>query len=145
MGNITRIIELEGQVERKDAYIDKLEMKLEEVTNDCDERAELSARLFSENEQLKHQVNLKQLEIEHCHAVCDELRQRIYELHRQLTTIEADVLDREADLIIAAPADAYFAGKGWAGAHARLAERIGTMMKARAALARANVGTCGCS
>lgn len=77
MGNLMRIAELQGQVERKDAYIDKLELKLDEVTTDRDQRAELSARLFSENEQLKHQLNLKQLEVDHCHAVCGELRQKL--------------------------------------------------------------------
>ena len=39
-----------------------------------EELREMNARLFSENEQLKRQINDKQLEIEHCHAVCGELR-----------------------------------------------------------------------
>lgn len=169
------------------------------------EQQEQAGRLFVQLETAKKQVNDKQLEIEHCHAVCDELRQKLdalalqvadsfgdgyydgfidgakhhedtdcstdpdrigedamrcseiaegekskrlgivsrQELERQLATIEADVLDREADLITAAPADAYFAGQGWTEAEAKITEKIGAMMKSRAALARAKVGTGG--
>lgn len=83
MGNLMRIAELEGQVERKDAYIDKLTGELEEARADRAQHAELSARLFCENEQLKRQVNDKQLEIDHRHAVCDELRQRVNQTQAQ--------------------------------------------------------------
>lgn len=38
---------------------------------------EINARLFGENEQLKRQVNDKQLEVEHCNACCDELREML--------------------------------------------------------------------
>jgi hypothetical protein len=70
-------------------------------------------------------------------AQVEVLNQRVRELSEKVKTACADALDAEADLIISAPADAYISGKGWAGAQARLAERIGSMMKARAALIRA--------
>ena len=38
---------------------------------------EMNARLFSENEALKKHVNDKQLEVDHCVACCDELREML--------------------------------------------------------------------
>lgn len=68
-----------------------------------------------------------QLEVDHCRAVCDELRAK-------LNTCVADTLDREADLILAAP---YEDGQNWTRDQRIVARHIGNMMKARAALARA--------
>jgi len=161
-----QLAELQGQLERKEAYIDKLELRVDELTKDRDQRAELSARLFSENEQLKKQLNDKQLEIDHCHAVCGELRQkldaahaqafgagckdqivaaattlRIQELERQLATSEADVLEREAALILAAPSDeAKENGTRWTADQITVARMVGTTMKVRAALVRGKAG-----
>lgn len=134
MGNITEIIELQGQVERKDAYIDKLEGQLDVVTADRDQRAELSARLFSENQTLRAQLNQKQLETDHCRACCDELRAK-------LSTAVADALEAEAALILAAPDDAAANGdKAWSVEQITIAAKIAAMMKGRAALARAKAG-----
>lgn len=103
-----------------------------------DELSELNARLFSENERLKKQLNDKQLEIEHCHACCEELRQK---LNNAVAATEADVMEREADLILAAPADKLKeGGQRWTPGQVTVARMIGTMMKTRAALARAKVG-----
>lgn len=55
----------------------------------------------------------------------------------KLATLEADVLDREADFIISAPADS---GVKWSKAVIDTHQRIGSVMKSRAALARARVG-----
>lgn len=136
MGCITEIIELQGKVERKDAHIDQLTNQLAEITKDRDERAELSARLFTENQQLKQQLNDKKLEIDHCHAVCDELRREITGLKNQRATVVASALDIEADLIMSAPD----LDNNWTEEEARIAKRIGSMLKARAALVRAKAG-----
>lgn len=122
MGNITEIIELQGKVERKDAYIDKLELKLEEVTADRDQRAELSALLVSENQTLRYQLNQKQLEADHCRVCCDELRLKI-------NTAKADALDYEADLMLSAPQNTDHDSK--------LIRSVAAMLKSRAALVRA--------
>lgn len=77
MGQMMEIIALRGQVERKDAHIDKLQLDLDIAIKDKADSAELAVRLFKENQQLKRQLNDKQLEIEHCHSCCDELRLKI--------------------------------------------------------------------
>lgn len=132
-----------------------------------------NASLFSQLEAVKRVANDKQLEVDHCRATCDELRdllttaktecerlrslavaaadlsvdvsqqgieatKRIEELERQLATIEADTLEREADLILAAPDDS---GVNWSKTARSMFNQIGTMMKARAALARAKAGS----
>lgn len=100
-----------------------------------EELREINARLFAENERLKRQINDKQLEVEHCHAVCDELRQK---LNNAVATTEADVMEREAALILAAPEDELKeGGQRWTPGQVTVARMIGTMMKTRAALARA--------
>lgn len=126
MGNITEIIELQAKIDRKDAYIDQLELQLSEARKELSERGELSARLYSENQTLRTQLNQKQLEVDHCRTSCDELRQKV-------TAAAANALDAEADLIMTAPS----AGENWTEAEDKLARRIGSMMKARAALLRA--------
>lgn len=55
----------------------------------------------------------------------------------QLSTLEADILDREADLIITAPDES---GMDWSSNARNHYTKIGAMMKARAALARAKAG-----
>lgn len=78
----------------------------------------------------QNELELAKQEIAHCHATCDELRAK-------LDTLEADVLDREADLIIAAPDDS---NVNWSRSARSLFAQIGTTMKARAAVARARAG-----
>lgn len=133
MGCITEIIELQGKVERKDAHIDQLTNKLAEVTKDRDERAELAARLYSENQTLRYQLNQKQLEVEHCRVCCDELRLK-------MSTAVADALDVEADLMMAAPAHGQAAGNVWSESDRKVILRVGSMLKSRAALVRAKAG-----
>lgn len=118
----------------------------------------INAQLITTNEQLKHQVNNQAQEIAHCHAVCDELREEltkaklersmlalevdeanetIAELRAKLATVEADALDREADLMLTAHKDpAAMMSRQTAGT----LQIIGATMKARAALARAKAG-----
>jgi len=57
----------------------------------------------------------------------------ILEAAERLETIEADTLDREADLILAAPS----VGANWTKEQDKTARRIGSMMKARATILRA--------
>jgi hypothetical protein len=57
----------------------------------------------------------------------------ILEAAERLETIEADTLDREADLILAAPS----IGGSWTIEQDKLCRRIGAMIKARAAILRA--------
>lgn len=102
--------------------------------DDLEELRRQNARLFAQLEAVKKQVNDKQLEIEHCHAVCDELRQK-------LDVREAEMLEREAALILAAPTDeAQEGGKRWTRSQITVARMIGTTMQTRAALARAKTG-----
>lgn len=44
---------------------------------------EINARLFSENQALKKHVNDKQLEVDHCTACCDELRDMLTQVKRE--------------------------------------------------------------
>jgi uncharacterized membrane protein len=65
------------------------------IRAELDERAELSARLFAENQALRRQLNDNQLEIAHCHAVCDELRQKLDNMaaqRDQMTQVLMDVI-----------------------------------------------------
>ena len=57
----------------------------------------------------------------------------IAEAAERLETIEADTMDREADFILAAPS----IGKDWTAEQSKVCRRIGSMMKARAAILRA--------
>jgi hypothetical protein len=57
----------------------------------------------------------------------------ILEAAERLETIEADTMDREADLILAAPD----VGEKWTKEQDKLCRRIGSMMKTRAAILRA--------
>lgn len=78
----------------------------------------------------RREIEALKLENAHCRATCDELRAK-------LDTLEADVLDREADLIIAAPDDSALHQLDPVRSHYT---KIGTIMKARAAVARAKAG-----
>lgn len=80
--------------------------------------------LTDENEALRQTLNAAMLEIE--------------KLRGQMATVEADVLDREAKLIISAPHDD---AVNWSKDVIDVYHRIGTTMQSRAALARAKVGT----
>jgi hypothetical protein len=79
---------------------------------------------------LQNELALAKQEADHCRACCDELRTK-------LDTLEADVLDREADLIHTAP-DA--SGLAWSKSERGIFANIASMMKSRAALARAKAG-----
>ena len=57
----------------------------------------------------------------------------IAEAAERLETIEADTLDREADLILAAPK----VSGNWSAEKAKVCKSIGSTMKARAAILRA--------
>jgi hypothetical protein len=57
----------------------------------------------------------------------------ILEAAERLETIEADTMDREADLILAVPS----IGENWTKEQDKTARQIGSMMKARAAILRA--------
>ena len=57
----------------------------------------------------------------------------ILEAAERLETIEADTMDREADLILAVPS----IGESWTKEQDKTARQIGSTMKARAAILRA--------
>lgn len=75
-------------------------------------------------------MNKQQLEIDHCHAVCDELRAK-------LNTCVADTLEREANEVLGL---IDLLGRDWTNSEKRLVRRIGSTMKNRAALARTKAG-----
>ena len=87
-------------------------------------------KLFAKNSKLEKELQLAKQEAAHCRATCDELRAK-------LDTLEADVLDREADLILTARKDP---AAMMSRQTAATMQSVGGTMKARAAIARARAG-----
>lgn len=68
---------------------------------------------------------------------CMDSIQKNNQLHQVRSDAAADALNAEADLMLAAPADAKAAGNIWSESDQKIVLRIGSMLKSRAALLRA--------
>lgn len=87
--------------------------------------------------QLGCSVNLDRRQAVRLGSYISNLKAERGDLAAKLATMEADILDREADLIITAPDES---GMDWSSNARNHYTKIGAMMKARAAIARAKGG-----
>jgi hypothetical protein len=87
--------------------------------------------------ELAHRDMLLDANVARLKAVMSDRARDKGRAYSKLAALEADILDREADLIITAPDES---GMDWSSNARDHYKKIGAMMKARAALARAKAG-----
>lgn len=130
-----------SQLEAVKRVANDKQLEVDHCRNTCGELRDLLTKANNECDRLRSlAVAAADLSIDVAQQGIDASK-RIEELEHQLANTEANVMEREADLILAAPEDELKeGGQRWTPGQVTVARMIGTMMKTRAALARAKAG-----